>query len=232
MLTRTDMIHFALTEAEIKQAIRRTLEYLSISGRDNLRIRHGNIQFDCLLRGYIGEHAIKKWLMENNIEIEMTNFIEENDQMDVDFLFRGKNIELKTSLIPDQDISIDNALFKRDIKLIKRTEKIEDFKGDIHLQIFFAQKRRAKDQWLKAQKIDIKKEDTDYFYSAFRADRYCHDTYFTGWIDKPSLINHINSLPYNKRTWTFGGSSRLFWNYRMRDCKSPAELINYLQALQ
>ena len=31
---------------------------LFISKRDNLRNRHANIQYDCILRGYIGEFAI------------------------------------------------------------------------------------------------------------------------------------------------------------------------------
>ena len=56
--------------------------------------------------------------------------------MDVDFEYKGLDLELKTSLIPDADKTLQNVFNKRDIKLIRRTLKIVDLKSDIHIQIY------------------------------------------------------------------------------------------------
>ena len=50
---------------------------------DNLRDRHVNVQFDSKLRGYIGEIALKKWFLENNIKINTTNYFEEDIGIDI-----------------------------------------------------------------------------------------------------------------------------------------------------
>ena len=55
---------------------------------DNLRDRHVNVQFDSKLRGYIGEIALKKWFLENNIKITTTNYFEEDIGIDVDFEYK------------------------------------------------------------------------------------------------------------------------------------------------
>lgn len=89
--------------------------------------------------------------------------------MDIDFYYKGKNIELKTSLIPDRDADMDAAIGSEDIKLIRRGEdQIEDLNGDIHLQIFFNQKSKETDKWLKAQRIDLNSPDLDYLVSVHK----------------------------------------------------------------
>lgn len=126
---------------------------MDIAKMDNLRYRHRNIQFDCLLRGYVGEYCIIKWLKTFNINFEITNHIQDDENIDIDFYYKEKNLELKTSLVPDADVTIDNAIKRRDIKLIRRgSSRIEDLRGDIHLQIYYSQKRKAKDDWLKLVK--------------------------------------------------------------------------------
>jgi hypothetical protein len=136
-ITFLDTIKIELSEEEIKGIIKNVILKIDISKMDNLRNRHKNIQFDCLLRGYIGEYCIIKWLKKFNINFETTNYIEEDENIDIDFYYKEKNIELKTSLIPDVDVTIENAIGRRDIKLIRRgNSKIEDLRGDIHLQIY------------------------------------------------------------------------------------------------
>lgn len=117
-VTISDSINFILSEDEIKQQIQKTIDNTNIVGMDNLRGRNPNVRFDCLLRGYIGEYAILKWFNENGINITETNYTHHNDNIDIDFYYKGKNIELKTSLLPDTDVTIDNAIKRRDIKLI------------------------------------------------------------------------------------------------------------------
>jgi hypothetical protein len=231
MVSFEHILHLPLTESEILEAIQKATENTNISKLDNLRFRHLNIQFDCMLRGYLGENAIQKWLGKNGIEVEKTNLILDGDQVDIDFVYNGLNIELKTSLVPDADQTIQNAILNRDIKLIKREEKIEKLRGDIHLQVFFNQRRKAKDDWLKTLKVDFSNNEPSKIYQAFSGWRYKEDLFFVGWIDKNTLAKHINSLPQQERTWSFQNSKREFWSCRIKDSKRPLELVSYLKSI-
>lgn len=231
MVTGADKINIILTEAEVKHAIQKTTQNPGIFQRDNLRTRHPNIQFDCMLRGYIGELAIQKWLQQFGIALEATNVRPEGESMDIDFLYKGNNIELKTSLIPDRDANMDAAIKQEDIKVIKRSDRIEDLQGDIHLQIFFNQLSRQTDQWLTAQRIDVTSTDIDYLYGMFESNVLLSGTYLVAWIDKPTLILQINALPHRDRTWTFSKSQRQFWKCRIQDNRRPGELVGYLRDL-
>ncbi len=219
-------IQILVTDDEIKHAIQRAQQTTLI---DNLRTRHINIQFDSKVRGFVGEIAIEKWLNKFGITIQCKNSLVSEDNMDIDFLYKGKNIELKTSLVPDSDITVDEAIVKRDIKLIKRQTAIEDLKGDIHLQIFFQQKARAKDLWLKQQAIDYTSTNLDYLFEVLAARAYRASTYFVGWIDKETLVSRIKKLETNNQTWNF--AKRDFWRCALADSNAPIEIISYLQTL-
>jgi len=217
------IISLNITEEEIKNAIRRAKEQKFL---DNLRDRHPNVAFDSKLRGYIGEIALKKWLMDNSIEIKTTNIIIDNSGMDIDFDYKNLDIELKTSLIPDIDKNLETVFQKRDIKIIKRENKIEDLKGDIHIQIYYKHLRKKKDKWLEVQSIDLDSDDIDYLYKALSAQRYINETILFCWIDKVTLIERINKLPAYKRTWRY--SYRLFWRCPLNESFPPNKLITYL----
>lgn len=232
MVQLSDAILMELTEAEIKSIIAVVLQKISISKRDNLRHRHPNIQFDCLLRGYIGEYAMSKWLNSFDVILDKTNYLEDGEQIDVDFLYKGKNLELKTSLVPDVDGTLEQAISKRDIKLIIRgSAKVEELKGDAHLQIIFNQRRLAKDRWLSEQEINLQSKDVNYLYEALGARKYINTVYFVAWIDKVTLIKSINNLPKVDQTWSFSQSDRSFWICKIKNSNSPAELIAYLKGL-
>ena len=231
MITAKDTICIPLLEEEIKEAILKAKQNFSIAKRDNLRSRHINIQFDCLLRGYIGEYAIKKWLAECGVFLEVNNYINDGDNIDIDFLYKGKNIELKTSLVPDADVTIERSIAKRDIKIIKRDENIDKLHGDIHLQIYFRQRTKAKDKWLSEAEINLDEENIDLLYQSLLARAYKDTVYFVGWIDKPALKNNIKSLHEKDRIWTFPGSSRHFWNCKLTACRKPIVLPDYLLTL-
>jgi hypothetical protein len=228
LITKLDIICLPLADEEIKWVMQRAREQFSIAKRDNLRNRHINIQYDCILRGYIGEYAMRRWLEENDIILTATNFRNDDDNIDIDFLYKGKDIELKTSLVPDGDISIEKSISLRDIKLIKRENKIEDLRGDIHLQIYFNQKRKAKDDWLKEQEINIEEENIDVLFEKLLCRCYRATVYFVGWIDKVSLIEKINALPPIRQTWTFANAKRDFWNCKISESRAPLELPSYL----
>ena len=231
MITKNDTICIPVTDDEIKQVMEKARTQLFISKRDNLRNRHANIQYDCILRGYIGEFAITKWMNEQGIFFDKANYREDGENIDVDFLYKGMNLELKTSLIPDVDVTIENAIANRDIKLIKREEGIENLKGDIHLQIFFNQKRLAKDEWLASRIIDIEVAGINELFDKMLARCYRNSVYFVAWIDKATLMNKIEELPQDERTWSFKNSQRKFWNCKVIQSKKPIDLPTFLSNL-
>lgn len=218
-----DILKIVLTKEEIIEAIAKAKEQKFI---DNLRDRHVNVQFDSKLRGYIGEIALKKWFIENGIDITTTNYFEEDIGMDVDFEYKGLDLELKTSLIPDDDKTLQNVFNKRDIKLIRRTRKIEDLKSDIHIQIYYDQLTNKKDQWLQEQNIDLNSNDLEYLYDAFLAKSYITKTYLVGWIDKDTLIERINKLKGYEKSWRH--ARRRFWVCKLKYCNPPIVLLKYL----
>jgi hypothetical protein len=231
LITKQDIICIPLADEEIKWVMQRAREQFAIANRDNLRNRHVNVQYDCILRGYIGEFAMRKWLEENDIVLTATNFRNDDENIDIDFLYKGKNIELKTSLVPDGDVTVEKSISLRDIKLIKREDKIEGLRGDIHLQIYFNQKRKAKDDWLQAQAINIEEESIDVLFEKLLCRCYRNRIYFVGWMDKASLIEKINALSPTRQTWTFANAKRDFWSCKIIDSKKPAELTNFLSSL-
>ena len=199
---------------------------------DNLRDRHPNVRFDCTLRGYIGELAMKKWLVENGINPDKTDYLADGDNIDVDFLVKGKNVELKTSLIPDVDETLERVLSKRDIKLIRRgCDSVEQLRGNIHVQIYFNLKTKERDCWLKSKQVNINNADDEFLYDAFGASVYKDNIYFVAWIDKNTLIKRIYSLPIEKRYWSFRNSQRQFWLCKLLYSHKPIDLLAYLQKL-
>lgn len=229
MVTIDNIINFTLSKEEVILCIKKAKDNFDIAHLDNLRNRHPNIQFDCMVRGYVGEFAILKWAQSHNIVFETTNLLVEDDNMDIDFFYKEKNIELKTSLIPDVDETIARAIQVRDIKLIKRSQYIEELRGDIHLQIYYQQKRKAKDTWLERQNVDLASDDLEYLYDSLNARAYLNTTYFVAWIDKPTLVAAINAKPVNQRVWAF--AKREFWLCPIRTSKPPMELVTYLNNL-
>lgn len=229
MITIKDSIRISVTDDEIKSVMEKARTQLFISKRDNLRNRHANIQYDCILRGYIGEFAITKWMNEQGIFFDKTNYKADGENIDIDFLYKEKNIELKTSLIPDADFTIEKAIENRDIKLIKRENEIINLKGDIHLQIFFNQRRLAKDEWLASRIIDIEEAGIDELFDKMLARCYRNTAYFVAWIDKQRLIEKFNNLPESDKTWSFKNSQRQFWNCKVINSKKPIDLPEYLK---
>ncbi|WP_172919910.1 hypothetical protein [Capnocytophaga canis] len=228
MVTIEDIIKLEISKEDVILCIEKTKKHEFIN---NLRYRHKNVQFDCKLRGYIGELAIAKWFANNDITLSSTNYLEDGENIDIDFLVKGKNIELKTSLIPDADKNLATTISKRDIKLIKRgNDSIEQLRGDIHMQIYFSHKTKERDNWLKTQDINLH-NDFEYLYNKFQADQYLNTTFFVAWIDKPSLITKINSIPISQRYWSFRYSQRFFWNCKLNVSRKPIELISYINNL-
>lgn len=245
MITIDDIIKLEVDEKIIKESIKKAIENNFI---DNLRCRHPNVQLDCKIRGYIGEMAIKKFFKKNNIFFDKTDYLtDEMGNIDIDLLYKNKySLEIKTSLVPDNFVNNEDKPLDRikkcidnfDIKLIKRSNKIEDIKADIHIQIYYADLRRSKDEYLSnldinvgnigLKNIDNNMDIVNLIYERFRAYSYIERSYFVGWIDKTTLINNITKK--KNKTWKFG--YREFWKCKLKnEAKKPKDIIAYLTEL-
>ncbi len=223
-------VQIAVSEAQILKAIELSKQQLFI---DNLRNRAINVAFDSKVRGYVGEIALKEWFNQNGIDFSLTNHFDRKSSMDVDFLYQGNKqmyeIELKTSLVPDQDRTIEEAICQRDLKLIKRgNQPIAALKSDIHIQLMYNQRRAAKDLWLEQQAEITKKTTLEEIYDQLACYRYLTDAYLIGWIDKPTLIQQIEQKPTKRQTWKYG--QREFWTCSLKsEIKPMQSLITFLK---
>ncbi len=218
-------IQIPLDKDEVMQALEKAIHSNFI---DNLRNRHPNVALDSKLRGYVGGVAFKKWLKQNGIAIEQSNVYDETSGIDIDFIYKGLHIELKTSLLPDADQCLEKAIERRDIKLIKRQgNTIEELNGDLHVQMIFNQLRMRKDEWLEKQRINLKVE-LEEIYNRIAAYRYEKDCYLVGWIDKKSLVKQIQNKATPLQKWKYG--MREFWCCNLeKEAKRPKTLISYLK---
>lgn len=259
MVKPNDVISLKISETQIKNIIKKVL-LQDFNKIDNLRNRHSNIQFDSLLRGYIGEEALVNWFSSYGIYFQSINKKANEDyNMDIDLVYtnsdnsRTLNIEVKTSLVPDKFVLLEDEKLSRiakvlkncDIKLIRRErhgkkEKIEDLWGDIYIQIYFTFLREKRDNFLKDLKINLNIENKtiedsfnsliDEIYNKTYAYLYMDNTFFVGWIDKETLIQQINTKYSKNPTWSYG--KREFWKCNIeQDAKRPLELIDYLKNL-
>ncbi|MFT6149155.1 MAG: hypothetical protein ACJAUH_001841 [Saprospiraceae bacterium] len=228
-ITQQDFIQLPITKATIFNALEkaRTQNF-----HDNLRHRPPIVQLDSSIRGYIGEVSLKTWFANQNIAFSESNTMNESENMDIDFTFHGKNrdynVEVKTSLVADIDKSWDDVLRKRDIKLIRRgTATIEELSGDLHLQIYFYGHRKKRDNFLKSLNLNLDLPSHE-LYDKMELKNYLGNTYFIGWIDKPTLVKQIQSK--SKKTWAFG--MREFWLCNLgKEAKKPLGILEYLQGL-
>lgn len=218
-----DILQLPVSKDDVIQAIAKAREQNFF---DNLRDRHINIQFDSKLRGYVGEIALKKWFLDNGIKIETTNYFDEEYNMDIDFEYKDLELELKTSLIPDKDKTLLHVFNIEDLKINRRTRKIEDLKGDVHIQIYYDQLTKKKDEWLSEQEIDLDSDDNEFLYDKFLAKEYINKTYLVAWIDKVTLTERMSKLKGYEKSWRF--EKRRFWVCKIKECKAPAKLISYL----
>lgn len=237
MVNQNDFEVLSLTKEDILKCISKAREENFL---DNLRVRDPLIAFDCYLRGCVGELAFRKWLENHKISIQQQDEMRpDNGNIDIDFLVNGKDLELKTSLIPSkyyQQKRINKsmqweALLKGcDIKLIRRgNETIEQLKGDVHVQIYFDAGKDTKEKWLQEQTIDLKNSSDEEIYNELYAKMYIDHTYLVAWIDKPTLIKRLSSKPVEDATWTFKNSQRRFWRSKLMYSNKPLDLVAYLR---
>ena len=227
--------------------------------RNNLRQRKPIIQFDSLLRGYIGENAIQRWLhFDNGIQILSTDIMESSSLMDIDLTLKRNsdgrifNTEIKTSMVPDIYKDLNGLMGKTDIKLIKRQgQPIEQLKGDLHIQLYFPVLKNIRENYLAELETNpyIKAmyevfngitSPKDYFNSLASDENFDELNEILSILEIPQVLSTVlvagwidkdSLISNNPKTWNFG--YRSFFECKIGGPYSrthtPVSLIDFLK---
>ena len=218
------IIGFDITDEDLEWAVEKALKVDFI---DNLRERATFVKLDSKIRGYLGEICTSRFLTTNGIKILGTDQYQSEDNEDKDILvqnnFREIILEIKTSLIPDVWKTLDEVLKRADIKIIRRETDYHEIRADFHLQIYFNQYRKRRDDFLRS----ISGSPHDYSLSEIidvmklRTLRQV----FVAWMSKPDLIAFLDEQAV--KTWHY--KLREFWRCPISISKEPALLIDAIK---
>ncbi len=224
----SDIVKISLSHDELIEAIKHAKKEHFI---DNLRNRSEFVAFDSKVRGYIGEIFLRDLFNKSSITILRTDYEEDGVETDIDIEVKNtKNhtfkIECKTSLVPDVYGSIAACINKCDIKIIRREKHFTRIPIDLHVQIYFDELRKIRDERLSK----ISKHVVD--YSDEELIRLLGleslDGYFVAWIDKDTLNSYLDGLEMYDRIWKFG--FRQFWKCPLSLAKAPVDLAIFINS--
>ena len=223
----SDIIKIILSKDEIFLAIDHAKKEDFL---DNLRDRNEFVAFDSKVRGYMGELYFKNIFIDSKIKILKVDYAMEGLETDIDFELEkesGKvvSIECKTSLVPDVYGSIRNSINHCDIKIIRREKDYLQIPTDIHVQIYYDELRKQRDQYLSGISGNVLSYSNEELFELLKLNDLTG--YFVSWIDRDSLNSYLGSLPIYERIWKFG--YRSFWKCPLSMSKEPGQLIPYLR---
>lgn len=244
MISSDKLIILDITKDDVMSSIDKAK---GMSFSNNLRNRNPTLQFDCKIRGYLGEIGLTKWLQSYNIKCWSNGqLVGDMYSADIDLNIRGiqkdYKSEIKTSAKPDRwyaeantdKVLIRNCIEQGDIKIFARNNDYHiDLDRDIYIQIYFGVKRQEHDSVINAlyeKHPDFLRYNNEDIYQLFHFIDYMENTYFVGWMDRESIIKKLDATPVNERTWQFEGSYKTFWKCNIKDAYYPITLINYIKA--
>lgn len=228
-----DIILLNVSREDVLEAIRKAKNHNFI---DNLRNRHIIVSFDSKVRGYLGEIAIEKWLVNNGIDRFCTNAMEDNMYAcDIDLeIISGSNrynCEIKTSKTPDYTHNnMQRVINDCDIKIIKRRQGNNiDIDRDIYIQIYYRFPTQEHDRFLinryEQSGINISSND-DAIYETYEYERYLNNIYFVAWEERNNITQRLQNMSLADRVYTIG--MRTFYTCKLRDSIEPIRLIDFI----
>lgn len=228
-MTINDVIRLEIDRTDIISAIHSAKNHQFL---DNLRDRSPIVSFDSKVRGYLGEIAIKKWLIAHNIDQFRRNRINEYScDIDLDIISNNKSIscEIKTSKIPDRNANLNSVINCCDIKIIKRNADVM-VDRDMYIQIYYEKLTKDHDNFLirtyNATGIDSN-ADENIIYDTYHYSEYINHAYFVAWDYKEHIESRILALPQERRTYRIG--RRVFFTCKIRESNAPISLIEYIR---
>lgn len=228
-----DIILLNISREDVLEAIRKAKTHHFI---DNLRNRHIIVSFDSKVRGYLGEIAIEKWLVDKGINRFRTNTMDDNMyacDVDLEIITDSNrfNCEIKTSKTPDYTHNnLQRVIDDCDIKIIKRQQGDNIcIDRDIYIQIYYHFPTREHDSFLinryNESGVNIF-ADVDDIYETYGYERYLNNTYFVAWEERNNITQRLQSMNYADRVYQI--SKRTFYTCKLRDSIEPLRLIDFI----
>lgn len=224
-----DIIKLNIEKGDVIEAIEKAKRHQFL---DNLRRRSPIVAFDSKVRGYLGEIAIKKWLIDHGVTDFRTRGLDEHScDVDLDIILNNTDIscEIKTSKIPDSIGTLEKVVNSCDIKIIKRNDFIMADR-DVYIQIYYNLLTKVHDKVLIYRYSETgvgADSNAELIYETYSYWRYLDNTFFVAWDHKSNIEDRLLSLPEDKRTYSI--SMRTFYSCPIRCSCEPDQIIEYIK---
>ena len=163
------------------------------------------------------------------------NFMEADPGWDMLVGNRKIKVEVKSSIPPNRE-PISDIINKRDIKITashdkgKTLKQPQDIESLIHVQIYFYAKPYKKGFENFDSLSSVITRDYKEVKNIINSDKYNKPLFF-GFTTKKKIIEHLNTLQPNNKTWTFSWTNRLYWKCPIKLAGNIGALIDFINKL-
>ena len=234
-MTEKDVIILPVTPEIVEKTQRNVVKKFNFTVRSLMYSRTPVELLDNLYMGDMAKNAIYEYLRTHCInevidydEVRTDNFKDHDPGWDIMVGTKKLKVEIKSSTPPNNE-SIADIIAKRDIKITashdkgKSWRKPEDIESDIHVQVYFYATPYKNGYSSFEQLSAVITRNNKKVGEIIKADKY-KEPLFLGYNTKENIVEYINNLPAEKRTWTFAWTDRIYW-------KSPIRLAFNMQSL-
>lgn len=236
MFTVNDIFELPVSREVIEKTLRNTVKKFNFTCRALMYSRTPVELLDNLYMGDMAKNALYDYLVKHcncpvidYDEVRTDNF--QNHDPGWDLLVGNKKIkvEIKSS-IPPKNESREDIVRLRDIKITASHDEgrtwinPNDLESDIHVQVYFYAKA-YKNGYNSFQELSaLISKDMWKVREIINSDKYNSPLFF-GYNTKENIIKHLESLPRERRTWTFSWTHRIYWKCPIIDAFNMSSLI-------
>lgn len=138
----------------------------------------------------------------------------------------ANTLSIKSSRIPERDSGIHEAIERRDFKILKKSDRIEnDLEANFTIQVYYPRERSEYNSSLSIDPEDVEvlsdpsvnpenvRGRVDSILDGLEVMRRYGHCYLTGYASRQDVIEYINGLPDHNRTWPswHQGHEREMW---------------------
>ena len=236
MFTVDDILELPVSREVIEKTLRNTVKKYNYTCRALMYSRTPVELLDNLYMGDMAKNALYDYLVKrcscpviDYDEVRTDNF--QNHDPGWDLMVGNKKIkvEIKSSIPPNNE-SRDNIVRLRDIKITASHDEgrtwinPHDLESDIHVQVYFYAKSYRNGYSSFEELSSVISQDMWKVREIINSDKYNHPL-FCGYNTKENIIRHLESLPKDRRTWTFSWTHRIYWKCPIKDAFNMLSLI-------
>ena len=239
MFTVNDIFELPVSREVIEKTLRNTVKKYNFTCRALMYSRTPVELLDNLYMGDMAKNALYDYLVKHCScpvidydEVRTDNF--QNHDPGWDLMVGNKKIkvEIKSSIPPNSE-SRDNIVRLRDIKITASHDEgrtwinPHDLESDIHVQVYFYAKSYRNGYSSFEELSSVISQDMWKVREIINSDKYNHPLFF-GYNTKENIIRHLESLPKDRRTWTFSWTHRIYWRCPIKDAYNMPSLIGLI----